>query len=145
MGCTSCSPLFGQSQRCPKSRHCLLVCLSQTTLFSCVQSMLDSSRLHISVFCLRQHVKTGTKGNQILTELAISCSAEEVLVFSVHPSPNQVFLQRGRSTLGGACVPRVCAVTEHIIPSVWQSLCDNTGRGSALLLPLWEPGSYSLC
>lgn len=117
VGCASCHPLFRQSQRCPKSRHCPLVCLSQTTLFACLQSLLDSSRLHISVLP-EPTCEVWFKRTKSWLNLQLSCSVEEVLVFSVHPSPNWAFLWRRRSALGGACVPCVCAATEHTIPVV---------------------------
>lgn len=121
VGCASRHPLFRQSQRCPKSRHCPLVCLSQTTLFACLQSLLDSSRLHISVLP-EPTCEVWFKRTKSWLNLQLSCSVEEVLVFSVHPSPKWVFLWRRRSALGSACGPRVYAATEHTIPSVWQSL-----------------------
>lgn len=56
-------------------------------------------------------------------KLWLNCSAGEASVFSVHSSPNRVFLSRRWSTSGFFyCVPRACSVTGHTIPSIQESL-----------------------
>lgn len=151
MRCAACYPLCEWTWRSPKSGHYVFWYASQQTVPSLLGSrasliLLDCTS-QSKVHCQPEKLKIGNKRIKSWgLNLRLSCIAEEASVFSVNPSPNRVFLsRRRRSNIGVFCVPCGCAVTEHTIPHIQPSLCDNAVRTSAHPLSLWEPGACSLC